>query len=112
MMEETPLDTLLRSLPMLFSIVMHAAMLIVPVYCIVKRPTPPAYVMLAGVLVEIPGTLFSVWWSVWGMNFNMPITEISQYFGIMGTISHIGSLLFACGFLLFIHDALRKRVSL
>lgn len=111
-MEETPLDALLRSLPQLFSIVMHAAMLIVPVYCIAKRPTPPAYVMLAGVLVEIPSTLFFTWWNIWGVSFNMPIGEISQYFGVMGTVSYIGTLLFGVGFLLFIHDALRKRVSI
>jgi hypothetical protein len=111
-MEETPLDTLLRSLPTLFMIVMHVAMLLVPVYCIVKRPTPPAYVMLVGGLVEIPGALFSAWWNIWGINFNMPIEEVSRYFGITGTISHIGALMFAVGFLLFIHDALRKRVSL
>lgn len=111
-MEKTLLDSLLHFLPILFSIVMHAAMLMVPVYCITKRPTPPAYVMLVGTVLELPGTLFSAWWSMWGVNLNMLMEEISRYFNIMSTVSNVGALVFACGFLLFIHDALRKRVSI
>jgi hypothetical protein len=37
---------------------------------------------------------------------------VSRYFGVMGTVANVGALVFACGFFLFLHDVLRKRVSI
>jgi hypothetical protein len=111
-MEETISWDLLRALPALLGILFHVALLAVPLYCVIKRPTAPAYVMLVGEAVGIPGAFFSAWFSVWGIHTNLPMEEISRYFGVIGAISNIGALIFACGFLLFLHDALRKRVSI
>jgi hypothetical protein len=111
-MEETTSGDLLRVLPALVGILFHVAMLAVPLYCIIKRPTAPAYVMLVGEVVGMPGAFFSAWFNVWGIHANLPLEEVSRYFGVMGVISNIGALMFACGFLLFLHDALRKRVSI
>lgn len=109
-MEEIISDDLFRALPLLGGTVLHMAMIIVPLYCIIKRPTAPAYVMLVGILLELPSAIFSLWFNLWGIHANMPMDSISLYFGITGGFAVIGGFMFAFGFLFFLRDALKKRV--
>ncbi|MBT1685546.1 hypothetical protein [Dawidia soli] len=110
-MEEIISEGVLSMLPVLFNVVLQLAMLIVPIYCISKRPTAPAYLMLIGAVLGLPGVFFSTWWNLWGINLNMPAENITRYFMLFGAISFLASLAFAFGFLLFVYGALRKRAS-
>jgi hypothetical protein len=111
-MEEFNLENLLHALPILAGVVMHMAMLIGPVYCIIRRPTAPAYVMLVGNLLGLPTAIFSLWFNLWGIHKNMPMDNISLYFGVTGFFAIIGGFMFAFGFLFFLRDALKRRVSM
>jgi len=77
-------------------------------YFLTKKKSVEAVLMTIGSGIGILIHLFYILIPFWISSNNIPYTEISKYYTLTGIIGALASLCFAVGFLLLIHNSVKK----
>ncbi|WP_027388854.1 hypothetical protein [Chryseobacterium gregarium] len=92
----------------MMSLIVPFIMTAISIYYASKRFNTEAILLTAGSILVFVTAVFAVFMPYLIWSRHMPMDEVSLYYGVLGTITFIGNLLFAIGFFMLVLTVIRK----